>query len=96
MPLYAKVNEHADYTELVYMLCFSFGAWQLFRAKLFRTKTLSYITRNFEWRDFAGHEGDWEHITVRISNAQQNIFAVYYARHHDGDWPWVIPGDPDA
>lgn len=94
-PLYAKVNEQADYTEIVYMFCFAFSGWQMFRAKLLRAKTGSYVTRDFEWRDLAGHEGDWEHITVRISRDQQRVLAVYYARHHYGDGRWVVPGDPD-
>ena len=43
------------------------------------------------------HEGDWEHITVRVSNwqgdvNQASISGVYYAAHGSSEGDWKIPG----
>jgi hypothetical protein len=40
-----------------------------------------------------GHEGDWEHITVRVWDDGTTISEVYYSAHNnEGDWylPWQI------
>ncbi|MCB0095631.1 MAG: Vps62-related protein, partial [Caldilineaceae bacterium] len=95
-PIYVKANcEHDAYDELIYMFFFGFSGYQMFRGSIFRIKTLSYVKRNFEWRDFGGHEGDWEHITVRISKNHQSVLGVYYARHEYGKGNWSAPGSPD-
>jgi hypothetical protein len=39
-----------------------------------------------------GHEGDWEHLTVRVSNIlMPEITSVYYSAHSPGQGRW-IPG----
>lgn len=32
------------------------------------------------------HVGDWEHVTLRISNASKEVVAVCYSAHGDGRW----------
>ncbi|MCP4569687.1 MAG: Vps62-related protein [FCB group bacterium] len=33
------------------------------------------------------HEGDWEHITIRVDDDAENIEKIYYsAHHHEGKW----------
>lgn len=95
-PIYVKANcEDAGYDELIYMFFFGYSGYQMFRGSIWRGKTWSYVKRNFEWRDFGGHEGDWEHITVRISKDHQRTLGVYYARHKYGEGNWSAPGSPD-
>ncbi len=39
------------------------------------------------------HEGDWEHMTLRIDNASEQILKVWCSQHADGTW--YGPGDFD-
>ncbi|KAK1355998.1 hypothetical protein POM88_049254 [Heracleum sosnowskyi] len=32
------------------------------------------------------HVGDWEHVTLRISNFNGELRSVYFAKHNKGDW----------
>lgn len=32
------------------------------------------------------HEGDWEHVTVRLSSDRNTILGIYYAIHNKGRW----------
>lgn len=41
----------------------------------------------------SGHEGDWEHITVRLKENEKEIDQIYYAAHHqEGKW-YVAEGN---
>jgi len=54
------------------------------------------------WAQFALHYGDWEHVTVRISEDTTTLIGVYYSQHGnaqyvtnpslDGTHPIVYPG----
>ena len=46
------------------------------------------------------HEGDWEHVIVRIDNDQERILGIYFQAHSSQDQysKWYFPpetGDPD-
>tara|TARA_R110002126_G_scaffold17798_2_gene68866 strand:- start:39279 stop:40703 length:1425 start_codon:yes stop_codon:yes gene_type:complete len=43
-------------------------------------------SKNFVWKNFAYHEGDWEHITVRVNDTYDKILGVFYAGHGGGHW----------
>ncbi|KAI3703582.1 hypothetical protein L1987_73772 [Smallanthus sonchifolius] len=32
------------------------------------------------------HIGDWEHVTLRVSNFNGNLYHVYFAQHSGGTW----------
>ncbi len=32
------------------------------------------------------HEGDWEHVTIRISNLTRQVEKIYFSQHGDGAW----------
>jgi hypothetical protein len=38
-------------------------------------------SKNFVWKNFAYHEGDWEHITVRVNDKHDKILGIFYAGH---------------
>src|SRR5699024_4779115 len=40
------------------------------------------------------HEGDWEHITVRLDASWQTIREVYFAAHNS-EGRWVMPEELD-
>lgn len=42
--------------------------------------------KNFVWKDFAYHEGDWEHVTVRVNDTFDKILGIFYAGHGGGHW----------
>lgn len=37
---------------------------------------------------FGEHQGDWEHVTVRINAQTSELFAIYTAEHGWGTWHW--------
>ncbi len=41
------------------------------------------------------HDSDWEHVTVRVDSARQNVKNVYYARH-SGEARWYEPHESVA
>lgn len=38
------------------------------------------------FRKIGEHVGDWEHITLRISNFNGELWRVYFAQHSKGEW----------
>lgn len=38
------------------------------------------------WRGMGLHEGDWEHITVRVTPDGNSVEEVYFSQHADGGW----------
>ncbi|KGN58638.1 uncharacterized protein LOC101218337 [Cucumis sativus] len=38
------------------------------------------------FRKIGEHVGDWEHITLRISNFTGELWKVYFAQHSKGEW----------
>ncbi|CAK8532159.1 unnamed protein product [Lathyrus sativus] len=32
------------------------------------------------------HVGDWEHVTLRVSNLDGQLWQVYFSQHHSGSW----------
>lgn len=38
------------------------------------------------------HEGDWEHVTVRVDSTLQKVEKIYYAAH-EAEGRWISPSD---
>ncbi len=36
--------------------------------------------------EYGHHEGDWEHITVRVNRDSKEIMSVYFSQHGSGEW----------
>lgn len=64
-------------------------------SQFFRTGSSLLDGKNFIWNNFAKHEGDWEHVTVRVSHLdganQYKILGVFFAGHGSGHW--VVDND---
>jgi hypothetical protein len=88
---YAKVIEHDGYVDIVYGFFYQWNGFQIFRASIL--DLFSTVTRNFEWRDFARHEGDWEHVTVRLSPDLETVIGVFGAAHGDSKFYSIESGD---
>lgn len=92
-PVYAKTFQYPTHIDIKYIFFYPFNGFQVFRIGVlsgFSTKK-----RNFEWARFARHEGDWEHITVRLDPSGQVLQGVFYAQHSGSAWvsnPPLIDG----
>ncbi|XP_074354639.1 hypothetical protein At1g04090-like [Apium graveolens] len=40
----------------------------------------------YSFSEVGEHVGDWEHVTLRISNFNGELKGVYFAKHDKGDW----------
>ncbi len=80
---YVHVFAINDYIELQYMLFspFNGGTTVHFEAGWWGTDA----TTNMGATGVGSHQGDWEHITVRISMTGDFI-AAWYAQHSVGEW----------
>lgn len=78
-PCYVHVIEKDSYVDIIYCFLYEFNGFQTFRAGIGKFGG-STKKRNFEWANFARHQGDWEHITVRLST-DLKFQGVFYSRH---------------
>ncbi len=68
-----------QFVDIIYSFLYAFSGFQMFRGTTFGANLNK--TRNFEWANFARHQGDWEHITVRLSSDLTEVLGVYYSQH---------------
>lgn len=83
-PVYVKTFTYTTHIDLKYIFFYPLNGFQVFRVgilHIFATKK-----RNFEWARFARHEGDWEHVTVRLDASGQKLLGVFYGQHGDSVW----------
>lgn len=84
-PVYVKALAYPDagVVDLVYMFYYEFNASQIFRGGFgwFSTRK-----RNFPLPQFGRHEGDWEHVTVRLDAGSCDMLGAFYARHGESVW----------
>lgn len=92
-PVYVKTFRTSAYIDIKYVFFYPFQMYQTFRIGVlsgFSTKK-----RNFEWSRFGRHEGDWEHVTVRLDTNEKRIQGVFYSQHGDSVWveqPPIVDG----
>jgi hypothetical protein len=83
-PVYVKVIDFGTYVDIKYFFFYTWNGFQPFRAGIISgLTTKSY---NFDWAQFALHYGDWEHVTVRLSEDLSTMQGVFYSEHHDSAW----------
>ena len=72
MPVYCYVREYPAHWELLYVFCYAFNG-----------------PYRVCWHWLLGaHDGDFEHVTLRVSKASGALTSAYYAAHgwRDGQW----------
>jgi hypothetical protein len=84
--MYVNVREGGSYTDIQYWMFYPSNGPLTFRTGIFCN--LSTQRRNYEWPDLGRHQGDWEHVTVRVSNDYDRILNVFYP----GEGRWLVPG----
>jgi VPS62-like protein len=81
-PLYVHVRPvagHDDQIDIQYWFFYPFNGNEILRLEGVRTAETSI--------DISQHQGDWEHVTVRVSLVNDgSIVAVLYAAHSGGGW----------
>jgi len=87
-PMYAKMFDYrSDHqvVEIVYALFFEMSGFAGFRCE-----TTSRRKRNFLWGRWGRHEGDWEHVTVRLRwDSKKNTYClmgVFCGQHSKSKW----------
>jgi len=99
-PVYVKVIDNGTSIDLKYYMFYTWNGFQGFQVGVITNfKTQPYF---MNWSRFASHYGDWEHVTVRISEDTNTLIGVYYSQHGeaqfvatpslDGTHPIVYPG----
>ena len=88
-PIYVRKIEGEEFIEYSYNVLFAFNGCQIFRIKTVKRRTgkkNKKKVRNFEWCNFARHEGDIEHITVRIKKNSGLVLGAFFSAHGAQDW----------
>ena len=83
-PVYVKVLDFGTYVDIKYFFFYTWNGFQPFRAGIISGLTTKAY--NFDWAQFASHYGDWEHVTVRLSEDLSTVQGVFYSQHHDSAW----------
>jgi hypothetical protein len=83
-PIYVKTIDYGTYIDLKFYMFYAINGFQTFQAGIIvNFKTQPYL---FNWGNFALHQGDWEHVTVRISEDTTRLLGVFYSQHGGAQW----------
>ncbi|GLS28263.1 Vps62-related protein [Marinibactrum halimedae] len=94
-PVYVRLmeDEGKPYTDIQYMLFYPYNGCAYLRVNYYVYARVSTHTRNVPVCNFGRHEGDWEHVTVRVDNQTQNAMGVFLSGHGKGNW-YSYDNDP--
>ena len=83
-PIYVKTIDYGTYIDLKFYTFYAINGFQTFQAGII----VNFVTQPyvFDWGNFALHQGDWEHITVRISEDTTQLLGVFYSQHGKAFW----------
>ena len=83
-PVYVKTIDYGSYIDLKFYMFYAINGFQTFQAGIIvNFKTQPYL---FDWANFSLHQGDWEHVTVRISEDTTKLLGVFYSQHGKAAW----------
>ncbi|WP_368239180.1 Vps62-related protein [Candidatus Uabimicrobium amorphum] len=71
-----RMNSFQDYTDIQYWFFYPYNG----------SGTLTIFGEIVPVSLFGAHQGDWEHITVRVHNTTRKVKAVYFSQHAGGEW----------
>jgi len=83
-PVYVKVCDFGTYVDIKYFFFYTWNGFEPFRVGILQGLTTNPF--NFDWANFALHYGDWEHVTVRLSEDLSTVQGVFYSQHHGSQW----------
>ena len=77
VPMLCYVRDTPSHYELVYVFCYAYNA--------------PYHVLAVMW--LGAHDGDWEHVTVRVAKSSDHISHIYYGAHGWRDGVWKAAGE---
>lgn len=77
----AKFLPSKDCTDVQYHFCFGYNG-----PGTFMLRTELHDNDEIDLAPMGEHEGDWEHITVRVDNCSKAIRKIYFSQHDSGEW----------
>jgi hypothetical protein len=83
-PVYVKVCDFGTYVDIKYFYFYTWNGFESFRVGVLQGLTTKGY--NFDWAQFALHYGDWEHVTVRLSEDLTTVQGAFFSEHHDSAW----------
>ncbi|XP_017244722.1 hypothetical protein At1g04090 [Daucus carota subsp. sativus] len=75
--LHVKPRLGATFTDIVVWIFYPFNGAAKAKVEVFHNVRLGKIGE---------HVGDWEHVTLRISNFDGELKTVYFSQHNSGTW----------
>lgn len=96
-PVYVntRINAVNNTVDIVYAFFFEWNGIQTFRGKFLSTFGANGKKRDFEASEMARHEGDFEHITVRINSNSGDVISVIRGGHGRSHEIKNLTGDID-
>lgn len=86
VPIYAHVLRTGNYIDVQYAALYGYSGCQTFGTKTYNITHTSSKQSRFIWCNFARHEGDWEHMVVRLDATTGEILKVDLAAHGEDIW----------
>ena len=77
VPMLCYVRDTPSHYELLYVFCYAYNA--------------PYRVLGVMW--LGAHDGDWEHVTMRVDKATDRISHIYYGAHGWRDGVWRAAGE---
>ena len=77
VPMHCYIRDTPTHYELLYVFCYAYNA--------------PYHVLLLMW--LGAHDGDWEHITVRVDKSSDRISHIYYGAHGWRDGVWRAAGE---
>lgn len=82
----------SQFTDLQFWFFYGYNGPTFIQIQLWVASGGNYLwshTQNADDLNCGQHQGDWEHMTLRVDNATKQVVAIGYASH--GDTEWYVP-----
>jgi hypothetical protein len=79
----------SQYTDLQFVFFYAYNGPPSIQVQLWVANGGSFLgsrTQDFDGLNCGQHQGDWEHVTLRVDNRLKTVVAVGYDSHGDTDW----------
>ncbi len=84
--VYVHIKVFPTYTDIQYWVFSPFNGPGTARIAFGVSKIKWGKYKNYVMDPCGQHEGDWEHVSVRIDHSSKKAKAVYFEAHGDGKW----------
>lgn len=78
-----------EFTDIQFWYCYGYNGAPSIKVLATAEFVGRLLDRQFDGLHCGQHEGDWEHVTLRVSNSSKSVVAVAYSSH--GNVSWYAP-----